>query len=645
MKKLIFLLCMISAGSLLAQNLNKDQFRSPGKLPLQFEEGNNNASSTTPNKHYFANPVQTRGANAINPIAIGESGNAWGFAYMRTCYLWANNDINSISFIHRMQSSPGTGYLAYDISKDKGMNWSVNNQVYDPTIDDAANGRYPQGAIYNPAGNTDPDNAYFTYFAPTLDGSNGIWGGYGWGTSKLAEGSPAAQATATSGGGFYNYLPSGFTITQLGETWTVDEEQDGETGDFIYTNNLIVGHGIWNDGEETFDYTFEHKELIIDPEAGINDVKVAFSPDGMTGWICALTNLEDHLDGTWYHPVFFKTTDGGATWTDEPIEVQLGGEDGFAVIRNYITDERLQEFYDGDVPPRDEIPYFMGYHMDLAVDAWGNPHIMGLVGICDLEEQSWYNGEGLIAMIHIYSTDAGNTWEAFKIDEPKTFDNELTGGGSDMKMYNRPQVGTTQDGTMVFFSFLDTRIDGVTDNNNPDIFFRDYNPATNTHGDEVINVTLGSNAMWVAYFACMSHYVFSEETEAGIECTIPFVYEELTNMDISEPVQFWYIPNFKQTYMTTGIAENPEQAKFTVSQSYPSPCSDQTNFNINVLSKSNIEVKIFNSVGQLLQSKDFGTLNNGPHKITLDLPNLNRGIYLYSVSDGRNTINGKLIVD
>jgi hypothetical protein len=115
--------------------------------------------------------------------------------------------------MHRMTADPGTGYLAYDLSTDGGLNWSVNNQVYDPTLDDADNARYPQGALHNPAGNTNPDNAYFHYFAPTLDGSNASssvdWGGYAWGTKKLAEGAVPTQNNLASSGGFYQYLPSG----------------------------------------------------------------------------------------------------------------------------------------------------------------------------------------------------------------------------------------------------------------------------------------------------------------------------------------------------------------------------------------------------------------------------------------------------
>ncbi len=52
---------------------------------------------------------------------------------MRTTYLWADNNINTVTFIHRMVIPPGTGYLSYDISKDGGVNCS-NVQTYDPTF-------------------------------------------------------------------------------------------------------------------------------------------------------------------------------------------------------------------------------------------------------------------------------------------------------------------------------------------------------------------------------------------------------------------------------------------------------------------------------------------------------------------------------
>lgn len=648
MKKIVTLLLLVwCAGSLFAQVNKKEVHRSPGKFLDDISQSKGQQVLTLPEVQF---PIKDKNSkDVVNTIEIGQSGNAWGFAYNRTTFLWADNDINSVSFIHRMLNPPGTGYLAYDVSTDGGQTWSVNNQVYNPTLDDASNARYPQGLLYNPEGNTDPNEAYFTYFAPTLDASNpsngGTWGGYCWGAKKLNEGSLPSQTDLPSGDNFYQYLPSGFTLTQLGEAWIVDEENSGETGEYEYTGNLIVGHGLWNEEIENFEYSFEHLELEINPESSINDIKIAFAPDGMTGWICALTYTEDVSEYTWYHPVFFKTTDGGQTWSEEPIDVELGGSDGLEEVRNFISDENLEEFFDPDpVPDRDEIPYYMGYHCDLAVDAWGNPHLMSVVAICDMVDLEWWNYEGVFALFHIYSADQGETWNSFVIDYPKTMDVELTSStGSTMKMYNRAQVATTNDGAIVFFSFLDTRFEDYTDNIYPDIYFREYIPAIDMHGEEVINVTEWSEAMWTSYYGCMSHYVFSEFTGKGsYDCTIPFVYETLENLDISNPVQFHYISDFQRSYTFTALEDNKPLVSSV--QNFPNPFSGVTGFNINLLYKSDVQIEVFDVSGSLVNYKSFSQLNNGPHRLEIDCNQLSQGVYFYNISAGESVFTGKMII-
>ncbi len=163
MKKLLLFVFLFSAFGLFAQNIDKSNFLSPVKFSYE-TEGMDTQSSADLSFESFTmlTPDGLTNPNFVDPIPIGQAGNAWGFAYMRTTFLWAVNEINSISFIHRMLLTPGTGYLAYDVSMDGGLSWSINNQVYDPTLLDAFNGRYPQGVLYNPAGNTNPENAYFS---------------------------------------------------------------------------------------------------------------------------------------------------------------------------------------------------------------------------------------------------------------------------------------------------------------------------------------------------------------------------------------------------------------------------------------------------------------------------------------------------
>lgn len=651
MKRLLLLIMMAGFIATYAQNTQNNFKSAPAKAPVDcINETSNPSGQFDQNRIKTLPPIPpsaNRDINVVNPIAIGEAGNAFGFAFMRTTYLWADNNINSISFIHRMLNPPGTGFLAYDISKDGGLTWENNIQVYDPTLTDAYNGRYPQGALYNPVGNTDPDNAYFHYFAPTLDNTNpgGVdWGGYAYGVKQLANGATPTQHNRPSTPPFYQYLPSGFTITQDGVAWMTDEENQGDGSSYTYTGNLIIGQGLFNDDTQDYDYTFDHFPLEIHPDDGINDVKIAFAPDGQTGWICVLSNLPDLLPYTSYHPIFFKTEDGGESW-DDPIEVQLGGEDGLEAIKQFISDENLEAFYDPNpVPPRDEIDYYIGYYMDIAVDAWGNPHISGMVCIADNKSGSIWPNEGLMAMFHIWSNDQGETWEAFNLGDLKRFRAEFSNGGSTVTQFNRPQVATTMDGGIVFFTWLDTHLEGVEDNSAPDIFFREYLPTLDIHGEEIVNVTEFSAAMWSSTFGCMSHYVFSEETETDYTYTIPMVYEILDNGDPLAPVEFYYIPDFIRSYTITDIRPNDVNPVASVSQNYPNPFAGQTSIKVNLLAGSQLEMQIHDLTGQLVKTLSFGKVAHGLHRLDIDASDLNAGIYFYTLSDGSNRITKKMII-
>lgn len=658
MKKLLLIVLLMSFLAVNAQ-YNRSEMRkiSPhapkavyyentGSSPAAFD-----ASQLTDN---VATPFSgTRDVKSVTPIQIGTSGNAFGFAFHRTAYLWADNNINSISFIHRMTASPGTGYLAYDLSKAGGAagTWTNNIQAYS-AAPPSSNARYPQGGLFNPPGNTDPDNAYFHYFAPTLDGSNTSgtlnWGGYAYGVESLADGSTGTKTNRASADPYYQFLPSGFTITQSGEAWMVDESTMGIGNDeYEYQGSLIVGHATWNPDISDMDYLFDLFPLEIGAEAGFNDIKIAFAPDGLTGYICAMTELLDPVPYSSYHPVLFKTTDGGNTWSD-PIEVQLGGEYGIAAIQNYITDEILEAFFDPEpVPSRDEIPYWMGYEVDFAVDAWGNPHILGAVTIADAD--GIYIGPALTAIFHVWSDDQGMTFDGHKLAFLNRWDKEFTGDGSTIVQYNRPQVATTMDGNIVFFSWLDTDDTTIEDNGRPDIYYSHYIPSQNMHSDEPVNVTFFSAGMWNAFFGCMSHYVFSEITtseEIVYNCTIPFVYTQLTSNNPTLEAKFWYIPDFTQEilYSGVGLPDNQKELNVSVMQNYPNPFRNASTVRVYLPAPAELKLVVTNMLGQQVMEINKGPVGTGAHQFLIDGTNLQNGVYFYTVTAGKESVTKKMVV-
>jgi len=58
-----------------------------------------------------------------------------------------------------------------------------------------------------------------------------------------------------------------------------------------------------------------------------------------------------------------------------------------------------------------------------------------------------------------------------------------------------------------------------------------------------------------------------------------------------------------------------------------------------------MNVSVFNTTGQLVETFEFGSLGNGPHKISLKFQDLKEGIYFYTLNAGDASINGKMIAN
>jgi hypothetical protein len=424
----------------------------------------------------------TRDVNFVSVVSIGTSTNAYSYGYAggQKSILCSNNDINTVTHLHRMGGTldPGgySGDLGVDISTDGGITWSNQNEIYTSTISggtyntDAA--RYPNHGIYNPAGNTDPNNAYVTYFAPTLDGTNAAdsWGGYAVGRAKINDWTDTIRTLPHTAPPYYLYIPEAYDVANNGTIICVDVNQDWSTGTVAYMGTLIVNRGVWDDGAA--DFVWE-KSLIDFPTNAENDrpifVQFAFAPDGQTGWICVITDnasIAPLGDLRFFYPVLIKTEDGGQTWSD-PITVRLDGPDGLYGVKNYLTDAQIAEIFVDPIPTRDEIPYTTAFDCDVTVDKNGNPHVAVVVGIGSATEYAIVDYPYSRAAFDIFSVDGGTTWEAFSCGQINMFRGTF---GTDYTEDNRIQITTTQDGDKVFVSWLDTQLEGATENNAPDIY-------------------------------------------------------------------------------------------------------------------------------------------------------------------------------
>ncbi len=647
MKKILLIVLVFGIGfSAYSQELIKRSTKAPN-TELQPEKAPQNPATAMDADTPERKTLKANGRN-VEYIPIGKSGNAYGFYGNARTYVWADPNVNSIVFTHRMTGGvevDGNSRIAYDVSTDGGSTWTNDVVVYTPTEPGPQYpenaGRYPQGAIINPEGNTNPDNAYYTYLAAAINNTNGIWGAYAYGSNVLTETDPSnpTQNLLLSGDGYLRLIPDALTVTKQGVSWYIEPSSDFSSGtESVYTGEIIVGKGEIVDGEIVYEESL--MELLEEGDS-FNDSKIAFGPDGLTGYMLFMSDSEsDPQPYTNYHPILVKTTDGGNTWGD-PIHVLLGSTDGIESIKNYWPDEVIEsiELYSNGFD-RDEVYYNMGYHADIIVDINGNPHLTGIIALAD--NDGWYPNDPAMATWHLYSEDGGTTWEADALYDNLFFE----GTFGDITMYNRPYAASTYDGHYLFFSWIDTDLDGAETNTNPNIFVIGYDAEDNTYNETgVENVTELSIYWFSAFYGSMSQYVFSEldEPNSVYDCEIPFVFTEFTvPANDTEEMNFYYVDGFTLK-MPVGVDTHEGLAGFAVSQNSPNPAVHSTSINVTSEKAGVITLSLTNMLGQVVQTQ---SVDNSAlaHTFNVDVSNLDSGIYFYTIEIGNKSITKKMIV-
>lgn len=93
---------------------------------------------------------------------------------------------------------------------------------------------------------------------------------------------------------------------------------------------------------------------------------------------------------------------------------------------------------------------------------------------------------------------------------------------------------------------------------------------------------------------------------------------------------------------TTGILLN-EKASFIAGQNIPNPAKDFTMIPLNVMHAQEVTLSVMNLIGKKVLSHTY-QLQRGKTNVQLDLHNLQPGIYMYSFSNGVNTVTRRMII-
>jgi|GEM_PF-633467 len=387
--------------------------------------------------------------------ALGSSSNAFTNIRSGTNAIAADKDLNTVVFIHRNNAAVfggSSGNLRYDVSTDGGTTWTNNQGVINPLLSSPA--RYPQVAIYNPTGNSNPANAYLSYQAPTINGSS-QWNGYVSGVRQLnGTGNTESYNQAAS---TQTLIPHALVKGAPGVMWSIDA---------VWTGTAVAGFrilkGVWNG---TNDFVWSTNATLtpafntaLNGSSQVGDYHIAFDPTGQIGWVSILTHITPGPTPYAFYPVFYRTTNGGNTWT-LVSQVDVGT---FPCLTSNITIGNFAS---------------TGFESDLAVDVNGDPHL--LTSICNgnnayaiyfgqwhaMVDITWHGGLFNVRLLNSVNGGRG-TWGVSP--------NQVT-------MDQAPIASRSADGSKVFFSWTDNSTYTLGQaNQTPNLFGRAFDVVTRT---------------------------------------------------------------------------------------------------------------------------------------------------------------------
>ncbi len=654
------------------------------------QTGVNNTTSNAKNGVGHYSPQFTGGAITLTTTASRFSGsmNAYGVLTSQQKPLQYNSAVGVVTFVHR--KSPFSTTAPASNSGAMETSWTTNNGTsWDSTCiwSDATNtGRYPQGGIYNPPGNTNINNIYFVGTGPVTAGSG--WTG-NWYASKpysastggnmTALGTPTTQFIAHAyQGSNQQFVRSFYTNTDDGKVraaGTVMIDINGTTNIAQSPRGMAMMRGTFSAG--SFAWTLDSLLYPV-VTSTVNGPALSYQPymawnnSGTIGYAVMIgvrTGATGAQKGM--QPIVYKTTNSGTSWTLMPP---------FNFTSLQQVWDRLPLAVKGDTT---HVPFFTdGEGMDITVDNLGRLHLVGTVvsaysqnvdslfytyafnsgGSCGTQNYSYFYGNHLgMPTIMDFVFDGTSSWNGIVVD---TMGTEGTTGssntcsqwsGASLSIDARIQVSRNDAGTHLFYSWTetDTTVTGNHWNIYPNIYMRAYDITSGLVTPKYC-VTCGLTTPAAITSGSFFHYMANRSMNlGGGDEGIPFTVSLDGTFSGTGAVNHVYIAGAKinssaYTHTATPLSSTSKagngisKALDVTVNAYPNPTNDITNLSVSLKKYSNIQVEIVNNIGQVINTISVNGVA-GTNVINVDLSNQAAGIYFYNVKTDAGKVSGKLI--
>jgi len=722
---LVSALLISGSGTILAGGPGKYSLLTPKKFVTKAEQAKKLAKleEAAKGKTPASNPVfpsaRRSGGNSNSTASVsysdlGQSINPFSILGSGRNVLSVVPALNTVAFFRRggiddpagESQRPGNKVFA-DLNTKGGADgqWQIsrgpifNDDAFidDPTFGNGSVGsgsnnfgsRYPQGAVWNPFGNTDTSNAIMIAIPRVLDGTNGAWGGMGYGWQKLAAGSEQKQILESSVDPLH-FRQESMEVT-ANAIYVTEPIEDLSTDAVVYTDKIAVYKFTYNADSNRLEKTnvfIPFSNAGGDYNTSISNTAIAFGTDGLNGFVVvSAANVEFDSTAT-YIPYISRTTDGGATWTDlTPIRINKNKGDGPNADLDAFRDKLLSNvvYFDADgnlntATYADSATQTLRYvdylvnDLDVVVDKDYYAHIIMSVAVSGFgdtlnatfpEGITYYPGYGSWN-VHLYLNDVQGAVKGEVINQNVGL-NGCWGdcaGSDNFSDANRPQATRSDDGSIVAFAWYDTDSSAhpqlTADNNsNPDLWtqrIRVGGPGEFFYGPKTRNMTKGSDNDGLAalgnvaprmlngtdgnYILASTIATFADFDPATGTALMPTQHLFVGNVTVPTAVDSFPVA---VNGNILGVKEVRRKVQNMAMDLYPNPSNGE--FTAHFVSEKGglANFRVFNSQGQMVRSNEV-RIGKGALNMGMKFTDLRPGIYFLQMSCGSQTGTQRFVI-
>lgn len=650
--------------------------------------------------------------NAITWTNFSNSENIFGVLISSSKPLQYNDELNTVSFIQRRSKfynaspTPATnaasGVIVAMISSNWGNSWdstciwSNNTNL----------GRYPQGGIYNPPGNTNISNAYVVGCGPTFASSSSAWNGNWYASKQIGIGNynNVASATVNAQQFFSSLAPSpgmgecffsrnSFSSTDDGAVRSLAQIVSGlgvNTFPTIDNRGAMVVKGVFNSGVfswlgdsliSTASYANFGLNKSVDSES-----YMAWNEGGTIGYVVFIgSRLGATASNKGWQPIVYKTTNSGATWALMPaIDFNSSAA---APIKSH-----LPAINNSNLPNATVVPFFKRsegidvivdknnkLHIACVITGAASAHIDSIQNVYTYtnEHYLWKHTPGKHPYLYDFVGDGTSAWSYGIVDSLSSeaagaisgnpgyndnpWDADMSNNGNKAECSSRIQLSRTPDGRYVLFTWAETDTNfsnqGRAWNSLPNVKVRLLDANSYSLSPSKIDLTSGSpgvSARATMHFA--SPKSSSATVTSSINIKLPLtVTNSLPYYQVNSNTHWFSAADlsFSQamipfthtigTIETVGVGLQERNSRNFLMTVFPQPANEMVSIVGDEFKNGEVvEIEIVNSLGITVWQENCFVSNK---TITIYTDDLRDGVYLLKLKiQSLEVISKKIII-